>query len=955
MSQEPIDTYLNFDVNQKANEVFRIANIDRVRKETEIRTLIEAFIPFWQPVFNKLNTQYTVQDVINRVYKEINQLIQISSDESDIGQGLFLSPEDDETDRNHNPSWFTEWLLSSDETQRRFYSRYTDYLKRKRKPYSEESVQRMEDDLNQIMNGLGNPRDERPWKRAGLVIGDIQSGKTGTYIGLIAKAIDAGYRAIIILTGNDNELRAQTQERLERGLSGIKTGEWRDHDDPDSVSPFEGEEAKWNPHFLTTMTDDLSRRAVRFASEEISSIVAQRDPYGIYIAVMKKTPAFLDGFRDALHKAAGSPPKGVVLKLPLLFVDDEADFASINAKHDQEKVTRTNGAIRKVLSCFGHRDYVAFTATPFANVLISEDKDPEMRREFGSELFPRHFIYRLAGNASGDYFGLETFLTERDKYYRRLSDTYVSNDTPTELSDGIKHAVLYFFLANAHLESSAPETTMLLNISVKQSEHQKIADMIKDFVKSARSEILSTMNAPSSSKYIGEVMAMLRDVYLKEFAVSDSPAHWLDDLVMKMGRATDCGIKVINSSTSKTGSQDDPLGYRQHPHVIAIGGHKISRGLTLKNLIVSVLLRRTQMMDTLLQMGRWFGYRANIKDEIRVYMTEDRLQDFKQIGFTIADLKSQIEEMREAEASPADFGAEVKYAAGKLIPTAKNKQGGAKISTIFLDNYYIGRLRETSRLPVSPELIDKNNKAVEEFLSSLGNCTRFKWGDKSDDRDLYFTDLDQIHLIKLLATVDFPRPDCQEIASVIRRNPALRGRKFDLLIKSGDSKTECDVTVGTKTYRFKPVTRTMFLRTFSDVASYIAVGRGKERVGDIAALKKVSKPSDLHDIEAKGLSGRPPAYLVPERNILLAIYPLEQRGAGDKTINEGEVRMKESATAILGNTHLKFAYALSIGLPNAGRIDGEGEERRRLSNADHPSQRLANTEADDWTEDIDEL
>ena len=959
MKYDPIDTYLTFNVNQKANQVIAALNLDKTRDESTIRSMIKTLIEFWEPVFNSLNTHYTTDDVIERVYREINEIIQINSEETELGQGLFLAPQDDESDSQHDPSWYDNWLNAADESQHRFYDRYKHYLATKKHPYSRDSLQRMEEDLNQIMNGLGNPRDERPWRRSGLVIGDIQSGKTGTYIGLIAKAIDARYRVVIVLTGNDNELRAQTQERLERGLSGVKSGDWRDKDDTGSVAPFEGEEAKWNPHFLTTMTEDLNRKAVRFAAEEISSIVSQRDPYGIYIAVMKKTPSFMDGFRLALHKAAGCPPKGVTLKLPLLFIDDEADYGSINTKHAQDEVTRTNGAIRRVLSCFGHRNYVAFTATPFANVLISEDRTEENREKYGSELFPRHFIYRLASNSQSGYFGLEKFLREKEEYYRPLNGTYVNENDPNELSDEIKDAVLYFFLANAYAEGKAPETTMLLNISVKQTEHRRIATLIKSYVQAARSEILSTMNASPLIKYSGQVMTRLRDVYRKEFARSNDSKEWLNDLVKKMGRASDCGIKVINASTKINGSQDDPLGYKQNPHVIAIGGHKISRGLTLKNLIVTVLLRRTGMMDTLLQMGRWFGYRANILDVIRVYMTADRLADFTQIAYTISDLKSQIGEMEEAGASPADFGAEVKYAAGKLLPTSKNKQGGAILSTIFLDNYYIGRLRESSRLPATPGPIQKNNAAVESFLRSLGSCkNEWEHNKNGKEPDLYFVGLDQYHLLKLLSSVNYPRPNFKEMAEVIRRNPALRGRQFDLLIKSGDSPETHDIQVGQRTYRMHVVTRTMFLRTFANSISYIAVGHGKERVGDISALKKVSEEHVVTEVEEKGLSGRPPAYLVPERNILVAIYPLEQRlstGAKAKPLTEAERQAKDGATGVLQGVSTNFAYALSIGIPNVGRIEDEGEEARRLSNADHPSQRSDNTEANDWTEDIDEI
>lgn len=248
---------------------------------------------------------------------------------------------------------------------------------------------------DKILSRLGNPDKHVPWDRRGMVVGHVQSGKTANYTGLICKAADAGYRLIIVIAGIHNNLRNQTQARIDEGFIGRDTGKSQEtkkggakhiigvgHFDPNNT-----------PVSLTNTLRDFNKAT---ASTNTSEIDSYKVPV---VLVIKKQSNTL---RNLLQWLKDNSARGdrEMIDQPMLLIDDEADNASINTKYNKEEVTTTNRLIRELLNTFHRSCYVGYTATPFANIFIDPDQDDEMLAE---DLFPKDFIIGL--DAPSNYFG----------------------------------------------------------------------------------------------------------------------------------------------------------------------------------------------------------------------------------------------------------------------------------------------------------------------------------------------------------------------------------------------------------------------------------------------------------------------------------------------------------------------------------------------------------------------
>ena len=211
-------------------------------------------------------------------------------------------------------------------------------------------------------------------------MGNVQSGKTLNFIGLINKALDVGYHSIIVLGGHMNELRRQAQSRIDDGVINLE----------DIVDAFETPELK--VHSLTDENSDFNRRTIRGRLNLASAP-------GIY--VIKKNVSILKTVLDEIQRSQDKS----VLKLPMLLIDDEADYASINTKFDAEEYSSTNQRIRDLIDAFDTTTYVAYTATPFANVFIPYKQT--LSGEFDDDLFPSDFMIRMP--TPENYRGQEFF------------------------------------------------------------------------------------------------------------------------------------------------------------------------------------------------------------------------------------------------------------------------------------------------------------------------------------------------------------------------------------------------------------------------------------------------------------------------------------------------------------------------------------------------------------------
>lgn len=285
-----------------------------------------------------------------------------------------------------------KWYFNETVEDNYFWERYYRYLK-EQGSIDDKSINLLhEKTLPDIMNCLYNPKEEFDGKRLkrGLIIGDVQSGKTATYSGLICKAADAGYKVVILLAGITESLRQQTQERIDEGIVGYTIRKVNKQIREGRVGVGKDNKQRRASSFTTCVKDFVK------GSNLISTTLSEHN--SLVLFVVKKNVSVLTKLHDWL-KNQNMDVRTNSINHPMLLIDDEADNASVNTKKDNTDPTKTNAIIRKICNLFQTANYVGFTATPFANVFIDPDSVDSMKN---ADLFPEHFIYTLPTPLRGE-------------------------------------------------------------------------------------------------------------------------------------------------------------------------------------------------------------------------------------------------------------------------------------------------------------------------------------------------------------------------------------------------------------------------------------------------------------------------------------------------------------------------------------------------------------------------
>ncbi|MEV5540071.1 Z1 domain-containing protein [Saccharopolyspora shandongensis] len=505
-----------------------------------------------------------------------------------------------------------------------------------------------------------NDPSEATFLTKGLVVGHVQSGKTTNYTAVIAKAADVGYRLIIVLSGIHNGLRRQTQERLDRQLLARK-------DDG------------WFP--LTSADSDFEEQ-----SSKAAAYLHQRGT-GVTLCVLKKNHKRLQKLIDWLRPAVKS---GSFADLPVLIVDDEADQASVDTP-------RINPQIRQLIDLFDKCTYLGYTATPFANVLI----DPS-----AGDLYPETFILSLPQPEG--YFGAEKiFGREAVEGEASGSDLdghdmvrIVPNDTVDHLrprgradshgftpliTDELTAAVRYFWLATAarRCRGDNDHSTMLIHPSMQTAVHEAYRGPLERM----RATVLDALNAQDPGILV-ELRQQWEDetrrVSAARFGNRFVP---FDDLLDHLPGIVEKTRVVLDNYRSR-----DRLDYSGDEPVVAIavGGNTLSRGLTLEGLVVSFFIRSARTYDTLLQMGRWFGFRQGYEDLPRIWMTQQLKEHFRHLATVEHEIRLDISRYEEQDISPSEVGVRIRThpvlnVTAKMgrVRTAYASYGGRRVQTRY--------------------------------------------------------------------------------------------------------------------------------------------------------------------------------------------------------------------------------------------------------------------------------
>lgn len=563
-------------------------------------------------------------------------------------------------------------------------------------------------DTDQVLDLCGDPTAAGAGAVRGIVMGNVQSGKTTNYSALICKAADAGYRVIILLAGITNSLRTQTQERIDETFIG-------------RVSVF----AAAAQQSLPIQNYASTRRIPSYGTTRDADFSAGRD--GIYfgltghqepmIFVIKKNKSVLKrlkGWIDDQGETGG-------YDLPLLLIDDEADNASINTAKEPDRTTTINGVIREILHRFPRSAYVGYTATPFANIFIDPDTRDEMEKD---DLFPANFIKAL--DPPSNYVGAHRVFRDGgdlrcdmvrviDDYRTLLPLSHKSSDPVTALPESLRHAIRIFCITRAIrvLQGKGrSHCSMMINVSRFNVIQDKVLGLVYEYLGELK-DAISVHAALPPAEIDDAVMDELEASYLKEYA--GTGPSWREVL-----RALNEGVQSIEVRTvnMRGGRLDYSLNREHGLHVIAIGGLALSRGLTLEGLTVSYLLRNTAASDTLMQMARWFGYRPGYEQICRLYLPKVSLDHYEYVDEATEELRAEVKRMMDTNRTPADFGLKVRQSPLAIRVTAANKMRTAQQLTIAQD--YSARHVEGHALLNDADVAGTNRKAVESFLSALG-------------------------------------------------------------------------------------------------------------------------------------------------------------------------------------------------------------------------------------------
>jgi len=649
-------------------------------------------------------TEETIQSIIDKLSvmdivpgEKINKedLFEILISDLSIGKGAISLLSD-----NIEP-----WL-NEEKTNIHFelWNRYKLYLQKKDPSFP---VNELDDFTDKILDKCVNPKQKGSWDRRGMVVGHVQSGKTSNYVGLINKATDAGYKVIIVIAGTISSLRRQTQERIDEGYIGRNSsafirdgkrkitgvGQYNVNTDIYSLTSSyyrKGDEGDFNQAIANRLNIPIGNNPVVFVIKKNKSILEN----------------LIDWFsKDSNINLVNGQPK--LMNVPALIIDDEADAASVNATKDINEVKTINKLIRTLLNIFDQNTFIGYTATPYANLFIPQDFNEE-----------------LSTTVKG-----KQYLIGADLFFEKINKSNKDN-LPEYLPKSLEEAIMSFILTCAIRRirgHSKKHNSMLVHVALYVIWIDRIALLVDEKVKEFRNKIEANdedfLNA-LKKLYIEDYIPTTENI-LDNLDYTDKriEIHDWEDVKSEIKNAvTKIDVRAVHGtrSTSKLEyHRIEEIDYNRHEnglYVIAVGGSRLARGITLEGLSISYYLRTTKMYDSLMQMGRWFGYRPGYVDLCRLFTNERIFNWFNHITMATEEMRNDFDELTITHQKPSDFRLKVRNHSGLLTITSVAKLHWAQNITVS----FSGTNPQTYQLTKTESVIKNNFNAFENLFKSLG-------------------------------------------------------------------------------------------------------------------------------------------------------------------------------------------------------------------------------------------
>lgn len=803
------------------------------------------------------------------------------------------------------------WLYKEkDRISHPFFDRYKLYLSND--GFEPKVIKNIELSCEQILARCANPKTTAlTEKKKGLVVGDVQSGKTANYLGLINMAYDYGYRIVVLLAGTTNSLREQTQKRTDSGVIGAKS------DSIGNTIEFLGVGLNTNEHFAVPFTNQVNDFK-KFVQKNLNVAIA--DINKPVVLVVKKIKSVLESVAERLQSELSE--KGLDCR-SILIIDDEADNASITTSKDPEKPTTINRCIRDIFNKFPIASYVGYTATPFANIFINPYDESYL------DLFPTDFIAQL--HAPSTYFGGRLVFPNNDtrsKYVRLISenepnflpvvhDKYVPYPA---MADSLKEAINSFVICNVIRTlrgHGLKHRSMMINITRFNDTQALVWERVTEYLEALRNAIEQLSDMPLTlfckNRYCRALYELYHnDDFFKEIRegnpdIGTDPVAW-EAIQQGLYEEIKKFIVVVINSRNGQMNNIDPSGRKKRfdyddkkdegARVIAIGGMVLSRGLTLEGLMTSYYSRNAGAYDTLLQMCRWFGYRPKYMDLCRIYLSQVSIDQFDAVLTATEDLKEQFSEMKLRDKKPIDFGLMIKECPDTLettlLITSRNKMRGTQVFERRLN--YSGVYADTSKMSKSPTANRQNLDAFNRFCNNVSFSWKTKDGDPTTHRYYMAQNVSQHYIAQLFRDLSIPienkKFNTNGLAEYIEDSDKFP--YWDVVIANGNSK---DSSLFMEVH---PVERSFHMRSENDL---IRIGGSNNRVLDPGLLN-----AGLWYRDGEALSAK--EYCNHREVPILVVFPIELKCEDEE--NEANafdrVWKSEAKNGLGGNVLLTFAY-----------------------------------------------
>ncbi len=796
----------------------------------------------------------------------------------------------------------------------RFWDRYRKFLSQK---LPLRVMGELDLSTSKIVDYAGDPKIEGRFQRRGLVVGDVQSGKTNCYLGVTCKAIDAGYDRIIILTGTTNSLRVQTQMRVDEGVTGYNS-------DPQKHKELIGVgliNSQLSISAITSVVSDFSVKYVPTSSGNSSPS----------ILVIKKNTKVLKNVFDWLNVPQNKDASGSINQ-SLLLIDDEADNASVNTSQDE--MTKTNRMIRAILSIFARSSYVGYTATPYANIFIEPDSYDEMVKE---DLFPKDFIYSMW--APSNYIGPRSIF-ESDGEHNYMLRTIPNTEKLFEgnlkhkktaifevMPDSLKKAVAAFFIGCTMRDLKGDREkpmAMMIHISRFNDVQDTILDKIQEFIDAIRDDIVSyyALQVPEALNH--DTMRYLHDVWEEEFSAIKGWQHnsW-DEIQCNLHES----VHPIKYMLINAKGEEKYIDYHRYPdyRVIVIGGNALSRGLTLEGLMVSYFYRVSKQYDTLLQMGRWFGYKDGFAEVCRVWTNPGIQSWFGYIGRVNDELKSDIDDMCAQKLTPSEYGLHVQEDMVGLLMTSRAKMRSS--AKQFVVKCLAGDVHDTMYVNVDKKTTQDNCDSLDRFYDRLETYSCHM--QRPDYGNVCWSCIPKDEIIALLREI-----------KIARKNVWFSFDEISGLIKDGDDKWDVAIISRKKDPTGGPAKSLYNVHgmeiycprrstyTFKPDADPNVVQMGNRTLKSPEDSKEFLSDAEIARIKAsktKNVSAKD--YMIAGRNPLLLIYYLDLTNI--EKVPEPDRKDYERMIKDLGGLH---PVGFAIGFP-AGAAGAEKKLVKYRANA----------------------